>query len=234
MLAIMKRELLSYFTSPLGYVFVAVFYLFSGVFLYLFTLYSQSADMSSVYIGMFFVMLIMIPILTMRLMAEENRQKTDQLLLTSPVSLPRLVMGKFLSAFSILVMCVLIFVVYGIVLSCFVAMNWAIIWGNIVGMLLLGSVCVSSGLFISTLTENQMIAAVGSIGLNIAFILVDSFASVMPVKFLQDVFYSLSFYSRYNEFTLGIFSLSNVFFFVSVAFVFIFLTVRVLEKRRWA
>ena len=234
MLAIMKRELLSYFTSPLGYVFVAVFYLFSGIFLYLFTLYSQSADMSSVYIGMFFVMLIMIPILTMRLMAEENRQKTDQLLLTSPVSLTRLVLGKFLSAFSILVMCVLIFVVYGIVLSCFVDMNWAIIWGNIVGMLLLGALCVSSGLFVSTLTENQMIAAVGSIGLNIAFILVDSFASVMPVKFLQDVFYSLSFYSRYNEFTLGIFSLSNVFFFVSVAFVFLFLTVRVLEKRRWA
>lgn len=234
MLAIMKRELLSYFTSPLGYVFVAVFYLFSGVFLYLFTLYSQSADMSSVYIGMFFVMLIMIPILTMRLMAEENRQKTDQLLLTAPVSLPRLVMGKFLSAFSILVMCVLIFVVYGIVLSCFADMNWAIIWGNIVGMLLLGALCVSSGLFISTLTENQMIAAVGSIGLNIAFILVDSFASVMPIKFLQDFFYSLSFYSRYNEFTLGIFSLSNVFFFVSVAFVFLFLTVRVLERRRWA
>ena len=234
MLAIMKRELLSYFTSPLGYVFVAVFYLFSGIFLYLFTLYSQSADMSSVYIGMFFVMLIMIPILTMRLMAEENRQKTDQLLLTSPVSLPRLVMGKFLSAFSILVMCVLIFVVYGIVLSCFVDMNWAIIWGNIVGMLLLGALCVSSGLFISTLTENQMIAAVGSIGLNIAFILVDSFASVMPIKFLQDVFYSLSFYSRYSEFTLGIFSLANVFFFVSVAFVFLFLTVRVLERRRWA
>ena len=234
MLAIMKRELLSYFTSPLGYVFVAVFYLFSGVFLYLFTLYSQSADMSSVYIGMFFVMLIMIPILTMRLMAEENRQKTDQLLLTAPVSLPRLVMGKFLSAFSILVMCVLIFVVYGIVLSCFADMNWAIIWGNIVGMLLLGALCVSSGLFISTLTENHMIAAVGSIGLNIAFILVDSFASVMPIKFLQDFFYSLSFYSRYNEFTLGIFSLSNVFFFVSVAFVFLFLTVRVLERRRWA
>ena len=87
MFAIMKRELLSYFTSPLGYVFIAVFYLFSGIFLFLFTLTSQSVDMSYVYTGMFFVMLIMIPILTMRLMAEENKQKTDQLLLTSPVSL---------------------------------------------------------------------------------------------------------------------------------------------------
>lgn len=234
MFAIMKRELLSYFTSPLGYVFIAVFYLFSGIFLFLFTLTSQSVDMSYVYTGMFFVMLIMIPILTMRLMAEENKQKTDQLLLTSPVSLPRLVMGKFLSAFVILLICMLIFLVYGIVLSCFAAVNWAVIFGNIVGMLLLGALCVSAGLFVSTLTENQMIAAVGSIGLNIAFILVDSFASVMPTKFLQDVIYSLSFFSRYNEFTIGIFSLSNIFFFASVAFIFLFLTVRVLEKRRWS
>ena len=234
MFAIMKRELLSYFTSPLGYVFIAVFYLFSGIFLFLFTLTSQSADMSYVYTGMFFVMLIMIPILTMRLMAEENKQKTDQLLLTSPVSLPRLVMGKFLSAFAILLICMLIFLVYGIVLSCFASVNWAVILGNIVGMLLLGALCVSAGLFVSTLTENQMIAAVGSIGLNIAFILVDSFASVMPTKFLQEVIYSLSFFSRYNEFTIGIFSLSNIFFFASAAFIFLFLTVRVLEKRRWS
>lgn len=234
MLAIMKRELLSYFTSPLGYVFIAIFYLFSGVFLFLFTLTAQSTDMSYVYTGMFFVMLIMIPILTMRLMAEENKQKTDQLLLTSPVSLIRLVMGKFLSAFVILLICMLIFLIYGIVLSCFASVNWAVILGNIVGMLLLGSLCIAAGLFVSTLTENQMIAAVGSIGINIGFILVDSFASVMPTKFLQDVFYSLSFFSRYNEFTIGIFSLSNIFFFVSVAFIFLFLTVRVLERRRWA
>lgn len=234
MLAIMKRELLSYFTSPLGYVFIAIFYLFSGVFLFLFTLTSQSTDMSYVYTGMFFVMLIMIPILTMRLMAEENKQKTDQLLLTSPVSLIRLVMGKFLSAFVILLICMLIFLIYGIVLSCFASVNWAVILGNIVGMLLLGSLCIAAGLFVSTLTENQMIAAVGSIGINIGFILVDSFASVMPTKFLQDVFYSLSFFSRYNEFTIGIFSLSNIFFFASVAFIFLFLTVRVLERRRWA
>lgn len=234
MFAIMKRELLSYFTSPLGYVFVAVFYLFSGLFLYLFTLSYQSADMSSVYTGMFFVMLIMIPILTMRLMAEENKQKTDQLLLTSPVSLTRLVMGKFLSAFLIVALCILIFVVYGIVLSCFTEINWAIIWGNIVGMLLLAAVCVASGLFVSTLTENQMIAALGSIGINIAFILVDSLASAIPIELIQNILYSLSFYSRYSEFTLGIFSLSNIFFYVSVTFVFIFLTVRVLEKRRWA
>lgn len=234
MFAIMKRELLSYFTSPLGYVFVAVYYLFSGLFLFLFTLSYQSANMESVYIGMFFVMMIMIPILTMRLMAEENRQKTDQLLLTSPVSLPRLVMGKFLSAFLILTVCTLIFLVYGLVLSIFTTVNWAIILGNIFGMLLMGGVFVAAGLFISTLTENQMIAAVGSIGLNLGFMLIDSLAGALPAKFLQDVCRSLSFFSKYNQFTLGVFSLSNIVFFLSVIFIFIFLTVRVLEKKRWA
>lgn len=234
MFAIMRRELLSYFTSPLGYVFVAVFYLFSGIFLLLFTLSVQSADMSMVYTGMFFVMMIMVPILTMRLMAEENKQKTDQLLLTAPISLPRLVMGKFFSALAVVLACVLIFAVYGIVLSFFASVNWAVIWGNIVGMALLGSLFVSAGLFVSTLTENQMIAAVGGIGLNIGFILIDSFAAFMPTQFLADALRSLSFFSRYSEFTVGIFSLSNIFFFVSVSFIFIFLTVRVLEKRRWA
>lgn len=234
MLAIMKREILSYFTSPIGYVFIAVFYLFSGVFLLLFTLYSQSTDMSMVYTGMFFVMMIMTPILTMRLMAEEKKQKTDQLLLTSPISLTRLVIGKFLSALAIMFICVAIFAVYGIVLGFFASVNWAVILGNMVGMLLLGSLYVSSGIFVSSLTENQMIAAVGSIGLNIAFMLIDSFASLMPVQFLADAVRSLSFFSRYSEFTVGIFSLGNVFFFVSVSFIFVFLTIRVLEKRRWA
>lgn len=234
MLAIIRRELLSYFTSPLGYVFVAVFYLFSGIFLLLFTLSMQSTDMSMVYTGMFFVMMIMIPILTMRLMAEENKQKTDQLLLTSPISLPRLVMGKFFSALAIILMCELIFAVYGIVLSFFAPVNWAVILGNIVGMALLGAVYAAAGLFISTLTENQMIAAVGGIGLNIGFMLIDSFAAFMPTELLANALRSLSFFSRYSEFTVGIFSFSNIFFFVSAAFIFIFLTVRVLEKRRWA
>lgn len=143
-------------------------------------------------------------------------------------------MGKFLSAFIILAMCMVIFLIYGIVLGFFTSINWSVILGNILGMLLLGAVCIAAGLFISTLTENQMIAAVGAIGLNIGLLLIDSFAAVMPTEFLRNVVGSLSVYTRYNEFTLGIFSLSNIFFFVSMAFVFVFLTVRVLEKRRWA
>ena len=101
MTAILKREFASYFTSPLGYVYLAVFYGFSGLFLWITCLSSGSADMQYVFLWMFFIMMILIPILTMRTMADDKRQKTDQLTLTSPVSLFGLVAGKFLAAFFI-------------------------------------------------------------------------------------------------------------------------------------
>ena len=103
MTAILKREFASYFTSPLGYVYLAVFYGFSGLFLWITCLSSGSADMQYVFLWMFFIMMILIPILTMRTMADDKRQKTDQLTLTSPVSLFGLVAGKFLAAFFIFI-----------------------------------------------------------------------------------------------------------------------------------
>lgn len=232
--AIFKREFGAYFTSPLGYVFVAIFYFFSGAFFYLFTLSSGSTDMSNVFVGMFFVMSVFIPILTMRLMSDDRKQKTDQLTLTAPVSLISLVIGKFLAAFAIFLIGVVIMIFYGIVLSCFAAINWVMIFGNIVGMILVGAVFISAGIFVSSLTENQMIAAVGGIGLNILLLLFDTLSSVIPVQFISDILKSLAFYSKYYEFTIGLFSVSSVLFFVSAIVVFLFLTVRVQEKRRWA
>lgn len=234
MTAVFKREMGAYFASPLGYVFIAIFYFFSGAFFYLFTLSSMTTDLSYVFIGMFFVMMIFIPVLTMRLLADDKRQKTDQLILTAPVSLMRVVMGKFLAAFAVFLIGVAIMLVYGIALSCFTAVNWSMILGNIFGMILMGSVYIAVGVFVSSLTENQMIAAIGAIGINLVLLLIDTLAAVIPWKTAQDVLGSLSFYNRYYEFTIGIFSLSNILYFVSVIFIFLFLTVRVLEKRRWA
>ncbi|MBS1418205.1 MAG: ABC transporter, partial [Ruminiclostridium sp.] len=105
---------------------------------------------------------------------------------------------------------------------------------NTVGLLLLGGIFVSIGLFISSLTENQMIAAIGGFFINLMILLMNTLKSALPNGFLQDVLSSISVYSRYSEITSGIFSLSSLIFFVSVIFIFLFLTVRVLEKRRWA
>lgn len=234
MFAIFKRELKAYFTSPLGYVFLAIFYAFSGLFFYIFSLSVGSTDISSVFLMMFIVLMVFVPLLTMRLMSEDKKQKTDQLILTAPVSLLSIVMGKFLAAYAIFAIGVAVMPVYGFVMSTFATVSWLPIWGNTVGLLLLGGIFVSIGLFISSLTENQMIAAIGGFFINLMILLMNTLKSALPNGFLQDVLSSISVYSRYSEITSGIFSLSSLIFFVSVIFIFLFLTVRVLEKRRWA
>ena len=234
MFAIFKRELKAYFTSPLGYVFLAIFYAFSGLFFYIFSLSVGSTDISSVFLMMFMVLMVFVPLLTMRLLSEDKKQKTDQLILTAPVSLLSIVMGKFLAAYAIFAIGVAVMPVYGFVMSTFATVSWLPIWGNTVGLLLLGGIFVSLGLFISSLTENQMIAAIGGFFINLMILLMNTLKSALPNGFLQDVLSSISVYSRYSEITSGIFSLSSLIFFVSVIFIFLFLTVRVLEKRRWA
>ena len=219
MFAIFKRELKAYFTSPLGYVFLAIFYAFSGLFFYIFSLSVGSTDISSVFLMMFIVLMVFVPLLTMRLLSEDKKQKTDQLILTAPVSLLSIVMGKFLAAYAIFAIGVAVMPVYGFVMSTFATVSWLPIWGNTVGLLLLGGIFVSIGLFISSLTENQMIAAIGGFFINLMILLMNTLKSALPNGFLQDVLSSISVYSRYSEITNGIFSLSSLIFFVSVIFI---------------
>ncbi len=234
MLAILKREFTGYFKAPIGYVFLAASFLFSGIFFWSFSLSMGSADISSVFLGMFYVYMIFVPLLTMRLLADDARQKTDQLLLTAPVSLFGLVFGKFLSAYLVFLLGDVIMLIYGVVMSFFATVNWALILGNFVALALIGAVFVSVGLFVSGLTESQMIAAIGTFGANLLLVLINTIASVIPVKAISEIVLSLSIFDRYYEFTTGIFSLGNLLFLLSVTVIFLFLTVRVLEKRRWA
>lgn len=239
MTAIFKRELASYFTSPLGYVYLAVFYGFSGLFLWLGCLRAGQSDMGVVFSMMFFIMMILIPILTMRTMADDKRQKTDQLTLTSPVSLVGVVAGKFLAAFAVFFFGVLVMLVYALFLanavkSADAAFGWAAFWGNFTGMLLMGGTFISIGIFISNLTENQMIAAIGSIGANIALCMFDLISGYVSNETAKSVLTNLSVFYKYSEFTVGIFSLKNIVFFLSIIVIFNFLTVRFTERRRWS
>ena len=235
MIAVFKREISAYFRSPIGYVFIAVSFLFSGFFFWFFTLSIGSTDVAPVFQGMFYVYMIFVPILTMRLMSDEKKQRTDQLLLTAPVGLMRIVTGKFLSAYFVFMLGDLVMLIYGVVMSFFASdINWLIILGNFVALALIGAIFVAAGLFVSTLTESQMVAAIGSIALNIAIAMINVVASVIPVEAVSDILKSISVFDRFYEFTSGIFSLSGVVFFLSVVVIFLFITVRVLERRRWA
>ena len=239
MTAVFKREFSSYFTTPLGYVFLAVFYGFSGLFLWMNCLSVGTAQMGGVFVMMFFVMMLLIPVLTMRTMADDKLRRTDRLTLTAPISLTGLVAGKFLAAFAVFLCAAAILPVYAVCLASAVeaagnAFPWAEFWGNFVGIIFMGGVFISAGIFISNLTENQMIAAIGGIGANIALCMFDVIANYVTVDAIKNALGVLSVFYRYYEFTLGIFSLKNILFFASIIVIFNFLTVRFIERRRWS
>ena len=234
MVAILKRETRAYFDSLIGYIFLTAFFAASGIMFSVTSLQYGSTDMSGMYSGLFYILLVLIPILTMRTLSEEKRQKTDQLLLTAPLSLPSLVIGKFLSAMIIYSVGVCMTLVYAVVVSFFGAVSWLTVVGNVVGLLLLGAAFISVGIFISSLTENQVIAAIGGFAAMLALFLIGSISSIIPVKWIASILSNLAFSTRYSPFTYGVFDFSNVLFFVSATAIFLFLTVRVLERRRWS
>lgn len=232
--AIFRREVLSYFTSPIGYIFLAAFYASSAIIFSVNSLQKGSTKLDTVFLELMVILIVLIPILTMRTISEEKKNKTDQCLLTSPVSLFGIVAGKFLAAFLIYILGVAITLVYAVVVSVFAAPDWTVILGNIVGLILLGAAFISIGIFCSSFTENQMVSAVVSFIVLVVLYLFSTIGTLIPVEFIKNIFTKLSFSERYVGFTYGLFDLSNVLFFVSAVVIFLFLTVRVLERRRWA
>ncbi len=234
MSAIFKRELKSYFTSPIGFSILIIFYFFSGLFFGAF-FQNGTADLSGIFSTMFYIVLVMIPILTMRLFSEDKRQKTDQLLFTAPVRLTSIVMGKFLAALSVFGIAMSIMVVYQVLVSFYITPDWLVFIGNLLGMLLFGMALISVGLFVSSLTESQVVAAISCFAIELFIVLLDVVASLIPTT---SVFYKmlnwLSIYQRYTSFTQGTLDYANVVFFLSVAFIFIFLTTMVTDRKRYA
>jgi ABC-2 type transport system permease protein len=232
--AIFRREMGAFFTSGIAYVFLAGFALFSGLFFSLSVVGSGMADMSPMFGSMFLIVVFLIPILTMRLLSEEKKNRTDQGLLTAPVSLTSIVLGKYFAALALFIIAESVVFIYSIIIALCGQVVWSTLLGNYFAMLFLGAAFIAIGLFISSLTENQMASAVIGIFVLFMLYLMDSRAANIPVEFIQKALVAASFYSRYVELTRGVFDLSTVVYFISIAVLFNFFTVRVLDKRRWA
>ncbi len=233
MVAILKRELWAYFRSPLGYVFVAAMYLFSGYYFFTYNLYGNTTNMTELFELLFPVVLFLVPVLTMRLLSEEKRSKTDQLLLTAPVSRTGIVMGKYLAALSVYLIAISATLVQAVVMSLVARPDWPVIIGNIVGLVLLGATLIAICMFLSALTESQVIAAVSGFVVSLLLMLSDALALVVRNSYLQTFFRQLSFNKRYMPFALGILELPSALFFLSISGLFVCLTVAVLDKERW-
>ena len=233
--AIYRREVGASFTSSIAYVFLTVFYLASGYFFFGSCLASATTDMSSVFSSLFLIVTILIPILTMRLFSEEKKQKTEQGLLTAPVSIGGIVLGKYFAALTMYTIGIAILFLYALILSFFGAVAWGIVAANVLALFFLGAAFIAVTLFISSLTENQVVAAVIGIIALLALYLLDLIAQLVDsVPVLPTVLNALSFYTRYYDFTCGLFDPASVLFYISTAVLFNFFTVRVFEKRRWS
>ena len=220
MFAIYKKELRSYFTTPLGYVFCGVFLAVSGFLLGITTLYSGTVDVSSFYQIMIFACGILIPILTMKTFAEERRMK--------------MVLAKFLSSYTLFVVSLAAGCFYLLPLSSYGTMNGARTIGCLVAMLLVGMCFVAVGIFVSSLTDNTVTAAVGTIAIILVMVAASMFNSLIDFYPIRQVLSWISVYGRYTYFTYGIFDFSALVYYFSLTVVFLFLTVRVFDRRRWA
>jgi ABC-2 type transport system permease protein len=287
MLAIYKKELRSYFTSMIGYVFIAFFLVIIGVYFYFQNLYTGYANFEYTVTNVTFIFVLLIPLLTMRLMAEENKQKTDQLLLTSPVTPTAIVLGKFLAVFTIFGVVMAIICTYPLIMKQYGNVPLAPAYASIFGFTILGGAYLSMGFFLSSLTESQVVAAVvsfivflftalmdgiagffpadnktayvvfsvilviiciilyimmrnltisicaglvGELGLTAAYLLKPTLFDGLIVK----VFGWVSVIDRFNNFYMGILDLAGIIYYISIIFLFLFLTVQVIRKKRWS
>ncbi|MEG1426087.1 MAG: ABC transporter permease subunit [Oscillospiraceae bacterium] len=231
--AIFKRELKSYFSSPVGYVCVAALACLYGLFYYQVMLSGSSSFIAQVYSSLFMFGMMIIPIITMRSMSEDRKNKTDQALLTAPIGVTAIVIGKFLAAFGVYFIASTLGLLPAVVMSTFSTPPWGIIFGNYIATLLYGSAMISIGVFISSLTVSQVIAAIGTFVVSVLLMFMENVAAAASGNIFGKIVGWISFTTRYNTFTQGIFSVSSAVFFLSVTAVFVFLTARRLESRRW-
>ncbi len=246
MIAIFKREFASYFTSPLGYIVIAIYVFLSSLFTSVFFLDTgYSYAIADAIAPMMYFALFIIPPITMRSFTEEKRQHTDRLILTSPVNLASVVFGKFLSAFALYFICTLSYIVYAVAISIIVkgaAIEWGLLFTGFMGNVLLGVAMISLNLFVSTLTESQMTAMVVGMGAGLFIYIYDvliyslqsALSSIFNKEYTLRILDKLSVTDHYINFVSGVFSLSDAVFFLSLGVLFMFLSMRVLDRKRWA
>jgi len=232
MKAIVKKELRIYFSTPMAYIFIAAFVCVTAILFTMFNLFAASAAISTVFSFLPYIFVFMIPLLTMRLIAEERSLKTDQLLLTAPVRVSSIVFGKLISAVAVFGCAMLLMLIFPVILRFHADVEWGVVFTNYVGFFLLGSALISLGMFISSLTENQLVSAVITIAVIFVTFLIAYRVNASGNMLLEILVSVVALPKRFDNFFIGIMNLADVVYYVSVTFVFALLTVYRMEKRR--
>ena len=238
MKAIYKREVASYFKSMTGYVFLFFVFLIVGIYFYAYNLLNGYPSMNVTFNSITFVFLLAVPVLTMRVLAEERRQKTDQLLITAPVSVAKNVLGKFFALLTVYLIPIGVICIYPLIMRIFGKISFAQNYTAILGFFLLGAANIAVGLFISSLTENTIIAAVLTFVVMFLSYIMSGLESFLPSSMSDGIVYhvleAFNVDGHFQSFVDGTFEVTAVVYFFSVMFVFVFLTMQSIKKRRWS
>ncbi len=224
MWTIFKKEFKSYFLSPIGYVVVGIFLFVCSVFFYLTTVNYRSIDLGSLYFyAAFYGLMIIIPILTMRMFAEERKNGTEQLLLTSPTGMAGVVFGKFFAAMAVIAIALIASLMYFGIICYFASPNIVVVLVSMLGFLLISGAAISFGMFASSITENQIIAGI----ITIAFLIMSLFIVDLDIG-IPDI----SLMSFYQKFPTGVISLNEVVGPLSFTAMFIAFTIILMQRRK--
>lgn len=287
MLAIYKKELRQYFNSMIGFVFLAFFLVIIGIYTWAYNLSSGLGNFEVTLGGISFMYVLLVPILTMRIVAEENRQKTDQLLYMAPVSLTKIIVGKYFAVLTLFSCAFIPICIYPLIIHMYgTDVRLAPAYSSIIGFYLLGAATIAIGLFISSLTESQVIASVVSFITLLLTFLLSNITGMLPTEAISQcvmiavlwlviclVFYhmmnnvtvlvmmavigetaiwiiyavksslyeslltnilnTLALSTRFDDFSLGILNYDAIVYYVSIAFLFVFLTIQMIKKKRF-
>jgi ABC-2 type transport system permease protein len=249
--AICKKEIKTYFTSPIAYVVITVFLVLIGFFFYslIWWFNSQSLQMvqnqyyyqqlninqmvySPLFHNMSIILLLMVPLLTMRLFSEEKKRQTDELLFTCPISVNQIILGKYFASLFVLLVMLFLTGILSIFVFSYGNPELAPILSGYLGLFLVGAAFLAVGIFFSSLTENQIVSAILTFGALLLFWILN-WASYSAGGMWKSVLNYLSFFQHFDEMTRGILDTTDVVYYLSFIFLGLFLTHSVIQSRRW-
>lgn len=230
---IWQREVASLFRSPIAYVVIAAFLVLAGYIFSVALFATQLADLSILQGNVAVIFLFLAPLLTVRTLAEERRLGTDEFLLTAPLTIPEIVLGKYLAVLTVYAVMLLITGIYPLILALLAEPDIGPMFSGYVGLFLLGASYLAVGVFASSLSENQMVAGVIGFGILLFLWLLGWVAGAVGGMWGQ-IAQSLSLLDRFNDFARGIIDSTDVLFYISFIFVFLFFTIRTIDRRRWS
>jgi len=229
--AVYRKDLLLFFTSPIGYIFIGAFLFIMNLYFYLGNVERGVSDLSGLFSVMQIVIMFLVPLLTMRSFSEEYRQKTDQLLFTGPIPVWQVVLAKFLAVMSVIVIALLITLIWVVIILKYGILNTPSVIGMYIALFFAVTAFIAMGIFTSCLTSSQIIAAILSFTLFFGIFILDSASASLNTFWVKAVISRLSLFSRFDVFRRGLFSLGDLLYYLLFTSTFLLLTIHEIARK---